>query len=36
MFENDNNVIEQEIERVTDLNGLTVEKINHLSQQSQS
>jgi kinetochore protein NDC80 len=35
-FENDNNVIEQEIERVTDLNGLIVEKINHLSQQSQS
>lgn len=36
MFENDNNIIEQEIERVTDLNGLIVEKINHLSQQSQS
>lgn len=35
-FENDNNIIEQEIERVTDLNGLIVEKINHLSQQSQS
>ena len=35
-FERDNMVIEQEIERVTDLNGLIVEKINHLGQQSQS
>lgn len=35
-FEQDNNVIEQEIERVNELNGLIVEKMNHLGQQSQS
>jgi kinetochore protein NDC80 len=35
-FERDNMVIEQEIERVNELNGLIVEKINHLGQQSQS
>lgn len=35
MFEKDNMVIENEIERVTDLNGTIVEKMNHLGQQSQ-
>jgi kinetochore protein NDC80 len=35
-FEHDNMVIEQEIERVNELNGLIVEKMNHLGQQSQS
>ena len=35
-FERDNMVIEQEIERVNELNGLIVEKMNHLGHQSQS
>ena len=35
-FEHDNMVIEQEIERVTELNAVILEKINHLGQQSQS
>jgi kinetochore protein NDC80 len=35
MFEEDNNIIEREIERVTDLNATMVEKINLLRQQSE-
>jgi kinetochore protein NDC80 len=35
MFEEDNNVIEREIERVTDLNATMVEKIHLLQQQSE-
>ena len=35
-FEHDNMVIEQEIERVTELNGLIAEKMNDLGEQSQS
>jgi len=35
-FEHDDMAIEQELARVTDLNGLILEKINHLGQQSQS
>lgn len=35
-FERDNMVIEEEIERVNELNGLIVEKMEHLGQQSQS
>jgi len=35
MFENDNMIIEKEIERVTDLNGQIVDRVNGLNSQSQ-
>ncbi len=34
-FERDDNFLEQEVERVTDLNATIVEKISHLQQESQ-
>jgi SMC interacting uncharacterized protein involved in chromosome segregation len=36
MFEHDNMIIEREIDRVTDLNAAILQKMNHLSQESES